>query len=193
LVGLAAFNGGIATSDHAACGAIATNLNARFGSDDVGHEQIWLDDQEVSGVLRTEATGELASQVAAIPSVRAALLERQRRFAQPPGLVADGRDMGTVVFPDAPLKIYLTASAEERALRRYKQLKSKLKVGDLDVSLAALSREVAERDHRDSTRAIAPLIPATDAVMLDSTSLSIDAVVERVLSYWATRSQDDAV
>jgi cytidylate kinase len=101
--------------------------------------------------------------------------------------------MGTVVFPDAPLKIYLTASAEERALRRYKQLKSKLKVGDLDVSLAALSREVADRDHRDSTRAIAPLVPATDAVMLDSTSLSIDAVVERVLSYWATRSQDDAV
>jgi cytidylate kinase len=165
----------------------------RFGSDDLGHEQIWLDDQEVTGVLRTETTGELASQVAAIPSVRAALLERQRRFAEPPGLVADGRDMGTVVFPDAPLKIYLTASAEERALRRYKQLKSKLKVGDLDVSLAALSREVAERDHRDSTRAIAPLVPAADAVMLDSTSLSIDAVVERVLSYWATRSQDDAV
>jgi cytidylate kinase len=193
LVGLAASRSGIATSDEAGCGAIAANLDVRFGSDDAGHEQIWLDGQEVSGILRTEATGELASQVAAIPAVRAALLERQRRFAQPPGLVADGRDMGTVVFPDAPLKIYLTASAEERALRRYKQLKSKLKVGDLDVSLAALSREVAERDHRDSTRAIAPLIPANDAVMLDSTSLSIDAVVERVLNYWATRSQDDAI
>ena len=104
-----------------------------------------------------------------------------------PGLVADGRDMGTVVFPYSPLKIYLTASAEERARRRHKQLKDK----GIDVSLAALSREVADRDHRDSTRAIAPLLPATDAVMLDSTSLSVDAVVERVLKEWATRSQDD--
>jgi cytidylate kinase len=163
-------------------------LNVRFSSDSAGHEQIWLNEQEVSGTLRTEGTGELASQVATIPAVRAALLERQRRFAQPPGLVADGRDMGTVVFPDAPLKIYLTASADERALRRYKQLKDK----GLDVSLAALSREVADRDHRDTSRAIAPLIPATDAVMLDSTSLTIDAVVERVLKEWATRSQDDA-
>jgi CMP/dCMP kinase len=189
LVGLAALNGGIATSDQASCGALAATLDVRFGSDAAGHEQIWLNRQEVSGILRSEATGELASQVAAIPAVRAALLERQRRFAEPPGLVADGRDMGTVVFPDAPLKIYLTASAEERALRRYKQLKDK----GLDVSLAALSREVADRDHRDSTRAIAPLKPATDAVLLDSTSLSIDAVVERVLNEWATRSQGDAV
>jgi CMP/dCMP kinase len=188
LVGLSALKGEISTSDHAKCGELATNLNVKFGADADGHEQIWLDDREISGVLRTEATGELASQVAAIPSVRAALLERQRRFAEPPGLVADGRDMGTVVFPDAPLKIYLTASAEERALRRYKQLKSKLKDGELGVSLAALSREVADRDHRDSTRAIAPLTPASDAVMLDSTSLSIDAVVECVLNEWATRS-----
>jgi CMP/dCMP kinase len=189
LVGLASLNHGIATSDQAGCGALAANLDVRFGSDAAGHEQIWLNGQEVSSILRTEATGELASQVASIPAVRAALLERQRRFAEPPGLVADGRDMGTVVFPDAPLKIYLTASAEVRALRRYKQLKDK----GLDVSLAALSREVADRDHRDSTRAIAPLTPATDAVLLDSTSLSVDAVVERVMNEWATRSQGDAV
>jgi cytidylate kinase len=188
LVGLAGFRAGIATSNHAECGELAANLDVRFSSDAAGNEQIWLNGQEISGILRTEATGELASQVAAIPAVRAALLERQRRFAQPPGLVADGRDMGTVVFPDAPLKIYLTASADERALRRYKQLKDK----GLDVSLAALSREVADRDHRDTSRAIAPLMAATDAVMLDSTSLSVDAVVEHVLKEWATRSQDDA-
>ena len=184
LVGLAAQRSGVATSDYARCGELAANLNVRFGADDAGQEKIWLDGQEVSGVIRTEATGELASQVAAIPAVRAALLERQRRFAEPPGLVADGRDMGTVVFPDAPLKIYLTASAEERAQRRYKQLIAK----GLDVSLAALSREVADRDHRDSSRAIAPLVPAADAVIVDSTSLSIDAVVARVLQLWTSRS-----
>jgi cytidylate kinase len=185
LVGLAAQKAGVATSDHATCGNLATDLNVRFGSDQTHGEQIWLDDQEVSSAIRTETVGELASQVAAIPAVRAALLERQRRFAEPPGLVADGRDMGTVVFSDAPLKIFLTASAEERALRRYKQLIAK----GLDVSLAALSREVADRDRRDSNRAIAPLVPAADAVIVDSTSLSIEAVVERVLQLWTLRSE----
>jgi cytidylate kinase len=188
LVGLAAANQAIAATDHEALSAIAAGLDVRFGSDAAGHELIWLSGEEVSDALRTEMAGERASLVAAVPGVRSALLERQREFAQPPGLVADGRDMGTIVFPAAPLKIYLTASAEERALRRYNQLKSKLKEGVLGVSLAALSREVADRDLRDSSRPIAPLKPAADAVIVDSTSMPIDAVVERVLSLWAMRS-----
>jgi len=115
--------------------------------------------------------------------VRAALVERQRAFAEPPGLVADGRDMGTVIFPEAPLKVFLTASAAERAQRRYKQLKDK----GSDVSLPALSREIAERDARDSTRAVAPLKPAPDARVIDSTGLTIDEVVGRVLELGAGR------
>ena len=119
-----------------------------------------------------------ASRVAAMPLVRTALLDRQRVFARPPGLVADGRDMGTVVFPDAQLKIYLTASAEERARRRHNQLKEK----GLDVSLAALSQEIRERDRRDSSRAVAPLRPAEDAVVIDSTGIPIEGVVDAVLA-----------
>jgi cytidylate kinase len=188
LVGLAAETARIAATDHAALSVLAADLDVRFGSDGAGHEQIWLAGEEVSAAIRTESAGERASQVAAVPGVRSALLERQRQFARPPGLVADGRDMGTVVFPQAPLKIYLTATAEERALRRYNQLKSMLKVGGHDVSLAALSREVADRDLRDSSRPIAPLKPAADAVIVDSTSMSIDAVVERVLDLWAKHS-----
>jgi len=189
LVGLAAHNQGVAPSNHAALSKIAADLDVRFGSDAAGHEQIWLAGQEVSGLLRTETAGERASQVAAVPGVRAALLERQRNFAQPPGLVADGRDMGTVVFPTAPLKIYLTATAQERAQRRYNQLKDKLKDEGLGVSLAALfeqvAKDVAERDQRDSSRPIAPLKPAADAVIVDSTSMTVAAVVERVLNLWA--------
>ena len=132
---------------------------------------------EVSRAIRTEQAGEGASRVAAMPAVRAALLDRQRAFAGPPGLVADGRDMGTVVFPAAALKIFLTASAEERARRRYNQLKDK----GLGANLAALSLEIAERDRRDATRAVAPLRPADDAVIVDSTAMTIDAVVARVL------------
>jgi CMP/dCMP kinase len=149
LVGLAALAAGVPPTDQERCGQIAASLDVRFGADEHGREQIWLSGQEVSNAIRTEVAGERASQVAAIPAVRAALLDRQHRFAEAPGLVADGRDMGTVVFPRAPLKIYLTASADERALRRYKQLKSLLKVGDEDVSLAALfeqvARDIAER------------------------------------------------
>jgi cytidylate kinase len=181
LVGLDAHNRGVAGSDHAALERIAAQLDVKFGMDSTGHEQIWLSGQEVSADIRTEIGGERASQVAAVPAVRAALLERQRAFAQSPGLVADGRDMGTVVFPHARLKVYLTATAEERAKRRYNQLKDK----GLGVSLAALSREVAERDHRDLNRPIAPLRPAPDAVIVDSTSMTIDAVVAQVLSLWA--------
>ena len=124
-----------------------------------------------------------ASAIAAIPEVRAALKDRQRAFRQPPGLVADGRDMGTVVFADAPLKIFLTASAEERARRRYLQLKGK---GD-DVNLASLLDEIRARDERDTQRAVAPLKPAEDAIQLDSTTLSIEEVLQRILSEVADR------
>jgi cytidylate kinase len=139
---------------------------------------VTLDGQDVTRRIRTEEVGAGASRVAAWPAVRAALTDRQRAFAQVPGLVADGRDMGTVIFPGARLKVFLTASAEERAQRRHKQLIGKGSAA----SLAALSREIAERDLRDSTRQVAPLKPAPDAHVLDSTGLSIEAVVERVLS-----------
>jgi cytidylate kinase len=128
--------------------------------------------------IRSEQAGNAASRVAAWPGVRSALFERQRGFMEPPGLVADGRDMGSVVFPDAQLKIFLTASTEERARRRHKQLKEK----GLSVNLAALSAEIAERDRRDATREVAPLVACADAVVIDSTDLGVDAVVERVLA-----------
>jgi CMP/dCMP kinase len=172
--------------DEAANARIAENLNVRFGSDALGEEQIWLEGSEVSRDIRTERAGDGASKVAALPAVRAALVERQRAFARSPGLVADGRDMGTVIFPEAGLKIFLTASAEERARRRYKQLKDK----GVDANLAALSLEIAERDRRDASRPIAPLRPADDALIIDSTSMSIDAVVARVLELAAQRFRE---
>ena len=183
LVGLAAQRAGLAPDDVAAHAKVAANLNVHFAADARNEEQIWLDGADVTGEIRTESCGELASRVAAIPPVRAALLERQHAFAQPPGLVADGRDMGTVVFPAAGLKIFLTATAAARALRRHKQLKDK----GLGVSLAALSREIAERDQRDMSRAVAPLVPADDAVLIDSTLMTIDAVVHQVLTLAAER------
>jgi cytidylate kinase len=151
--------------------------------DDQDEERVTLEGQDVTRDIRSETAGQGASRVAAWPAVRTALLERQRAFAKPPGLVADGRDMGTVVFPQADLKIFLTASPEERAQRRYKQLKDK----GSGVSLAALSREITERDLRDSTRAVAPLKPAPDARVIDSTGLTIDEVVGRVLELGAGR------
>src|SRR5688572_12769500 len=158
--------------------AVARSMKVQFGSVGAGEERVTFDGQDVTHKIRTEAAGAGASRVAAWPAVRAALTDRQRAFAEPPGLVADGRDMGTVIFPEARLKVFLTASAEERAQRRHKQLIEKGSAA----SLAALSREIAERDLRDSTRQVAPLKPAPDAELLDSTGLSIDAVVERVLS-----------
>jgi cytidylate kinase len=172
--------------DEAANARIAENLDVRFGSDALGDEQIWLEGSEVSRDIRTERAGDGASKVAALPAVRAALVERQQAFARSPGLVADGRDMGTVIFPNARLKIFLTASAEERARRRYKQLKDK----GVDANLAALSLEIAERDRRDASRPIAPLRPAEDALIIDSTSMSIDAVVARVLELAAERFRE---
>jgi len=158
--------------------ALARAMRVEFGADTYGDERVLLDGDNVTRQIRTEEAGAGASRVAAWPAVRAALVDRQKAFATPPGLVADGRDMGTVIFPGAPLKVFLTASAEERAKRRHKQLIEKGSAA----SLAALSREIAERDLRDSTRQVAPLKPAPDAQLLDSTGLSIEAVVERVLS-----------
>ncbi len=140
--------------------------------------QIILEGQVVGAELRTEKTGNAASIVAAMPKVREALFQRQRDFRQAPGLVADGRDMGTAIFPDAKAKVFLTASAEERAQRRYKQLKSK----GIDGNLAALLKDINERDERDSSRTASPLKPAADAVIIDTSDLSIEQVVEQVLA-----------
>jgi cytidylate kinase len=155
----------------------------RFGSAPDGSEQVLLGEEDVTAAIRSESAGAGASRVAAWPQVRQALLGRQRAFVEAPGLVADGRDMGTVVFALAPLKIFLTATPEERALRRHKQLKDK----GSDVSLPALSREIAERDARDQTRRVAPLRPAADACVIDSTGMSVEAVVGRVLELGAAR------
>jgi cytidylate kinase len=177
LVALAARRACISLDDAAALGLLAERFNIRFGSNESGDEVVWLDEQDVTRAIRTEGAGNDASKVAALAPVRAALLERQRRFAVPPGLVADGRDMGTVVFPQAKVKIFLTASPAERAQRRYKQLKEK----EVTANLAALSLEIAERDERDSTRSASPLVASADATMLDTTGMSVDDVIERVL------------
>ena len=145
--------------------------------------KIILKEQDVTDKIRDEAVGVRASEIARLPAVRTALLERQRAFRQPPGLVADGRDMGTVVFPDAALKVFLTASPQARAQRRYKQLIDK---GN-SANLATLSRELEERDQRDATRTVAPLKPAADAVSVDSSALTIDEVVDQVLKRYRER------
>jgi CMP/dCMP kinase len=144
-----------------------------------------LIDEDVSEKLRSEPVGNRASEVAKLPSVRQALLRRQRAFRQAPGLVADGRDMGTIVFPDAPLKVFLTASPEIRAERRYKQLIEK----GIDANLRALSRDLRDRDERDAKRAVAPLVPAPDSQVLDSSALSIDEVVERIVGWWQEKKK----
>ena len=164
--------------------AVARSMRVEFGSVGAGEERVLLEGRDVTQKIRTEQAGAGASRVAAWPAVRTALTDRQRSFAQAPGLVADGRDMGTVIFPGAPLKVFLTATAEERAQRRHKQLIGKGPAA----SLAALSREIAERDLRDSTRQVAPLKPAPDAIQLDSTGLSIEDVVERVISLGRERN-----
>jgi cytidylate kinase len=176
LVALAALRRHLDFGDAAALAAAAATLNARF-MPTVAGERIYLDDTDVSAELRTERAGDAASKVAAVPEVRAALLERQRDFALAPGLVADGRDMGTVVFPGASLKVVLTASAEARAMRRHKQLKEK----GIDVSLPDLSWDIAQRDARDANRTVAPFKPAPDAHVIDSTSLTPEEVVAHIL------------
>lgn len=178
LVALKAGRNSVGVDDVPALADLALNLNVRF---DAG--AIWLDDDAVTDAIRAERISSDASKVAAHGPVRQALLERQRAFRQAPGLVAEGRDMGTVVFPDARLKIFLTASAEVRADRRYKQLIEK----GLSASIQALLQEIRERDERDSSRSAAPLKPATDAEMLDTTSLDIGQAVEFVLKLWRGR------
>ncbi len=176
LVAYAGLHKGLAAEDRTGHARLAHGLDSHFGATTEGTELILLGGIDVTAGIRTEQSGMGASRVAAWPEVRAALLTRQRSYASPPGLVADGRDMGTVVFPGAALKIFLVASAEERALRRYNQLKGK----DSAVTLAALSREIAARDRQDATRPVAPLVPAEDAVVIDSTRLTVAEVVERV-------------
>jgi cytidylate kinase len=178
LVALAGRRLGIDLADGAELGRVAEQFDIRFGSSVTGEEIVWLEGRDVTREIRTEHAGNDASKVAALPQVRSALLQRQRRFAVPPGLVADGRDMGTAVFPDATVKIFLTASADERAARRHKQLKEK----GVAATLAALSREIAERDQRDITRSASPLVASNDAVYLDTTGMSVETVVNRVLS-----------
>jgi cytidylate kinase len=181
LVALDALKRGVALDAESAVAGLARELDARFGAEGDG-TRVLLNGLDVTDEIRTEKAGEGASRVAALPAVRQALVARQRAFRRPPGLVADGRDMGAVIFPDAELKIFLTASVEERARRRHKQLKGK----GIDVSLSALSRDMAERDRRDSERAVAPLKPDEDARILDSTGMSIPDVVETVLRWVAT-------
>jgi cytidylate kinase len=178
LVGLAAARARVELGNEPALALLAARLDVRF-TPAAEVERVYLGGKEVAAELRTEQAGEAASQVAAIPAVRTALLQRQRDFAEPPGLVADGRDMGTVVFPSATLKVFLTASAEERAMRRHKQLKEK----GIDVSLPDLSWDIAQRDARDANRPVAPLRPAPDARVIDSTSLAPKEVVARILEW----------
>ncbi|MFK7605670.1 MULTISPECIES: (d)CMP kinase [unclassified Pseudomonas] len=184
LLAFAAANHGVALDNEPLLSKLAAHLDVQFvGATNGKAASIILEGDVVTHAIRSEQVAAGASTVAALPAVRAALLERQRAFREFPGLVADGRDMGTVVFPDAPLKIFLTASAEERARRRYLQLKAK---GD-DVSLPRLLEEIRARDERDTQRAIAPLKPAADAIQLDSTELSIEQVLERIMSEIALR------
>ena len=178
-VGFAASMAGLDLSDAEAVTRCAETTKISFRDPkDNGETRVIVNGLDATAEIRTETCGAAASAIAAIPSVRAALFDKQRSFRKAPGLVADGRDMGTVIFVDAGHKVFLTASAEERAKRRYKQLKEK----GLSVTLASLLREIEARDVRDAGRAVAPLKPAADAILIDSTGMSIDAVVEKVLA-----------
>jgi cytidylate kinase len=179
LVGLSALQQGIADNAESELADLAASMNVRFDSDDNDDERIWLGSVDVTRDIRTEESGLMASKVALLPAVRMALVGLQKVFRKAPGLVADGRDMGTRIFPDAALKVFLTATAEVRAKRRHKQLKDK----GIDVSLPALARDIEDRDRRDSERSIAPLRPADDARVLDSSKLTIDEVTQMVL-FW---------
>jgi cytidylate kinase len=179
LAALAAIRDGLGFDDPAAVARIAATLPVGFGADG----RIRLGDDDVTDAIRAEAVGNGASRIAVHGAVRDALLALQRGFRRPPGLVADGRDMGTVVFPDAALKVFLTASAQSRAERRHKQLIEK----GISANLSSLLQGLVERDARDATRPVAPLVPAQDAHVLDSTSLTVEQTVGRVLELWAAR------
>ena len=176
LLGLVAVRHGIDTAHTSDLTYLAENMDVRFEALANGHNRVLLEGEDVTQELRTEETGALASNVAAIPSVREALLIRQQQFARAPGLIADGRDMGTKVFPNAQLKIFLTASIEERASRRYKQLLEQ----DENVSLRALEEQVRSRDEKDMNREASPLAMATDAIEIDTSDLTIQEAVDRL-------------
>ncbi len=178
LLAFAATNHGIDLTNEEALTRLAAHLDVQFVPSEGNRAQrMILEGEDVTEVIRTELVGAGASKVASLPAVRDALLQRQRAFREPPGLVADGRDMGTIVFPDANLKFFLTASAEERARRRFFQLKA----AGVDVNLASLLEEIVARDARDTQRTVAPLKPADGAIVLDSTTLSIEQVLDRIL------------
>jgi len=185
LLALAAKTHHIELTNDQALETLAAHLDVQFSGEKEDETRILLEGEDVSQVIRTEQCGSAASQVAALPRVREALLARQRAFRELPGLVADGRDMGTVIFPDAMVKIFLTASPESRAKRRYKQLKGK----GISANLADLSRDIRDRDARDANRAVAPLKPADDAIILDSTQMDIDAVLKQVMDLVSQRQQ----
>lgn len=169
---------GISPADEEAIVPLASGLDVTFETE-ADSRKIILEGEDVTDVIRTEEVGSIASQVAALPRVREALLRRQRAFEQAPGLIADGRDMGTVVFPEAGAKIFLTASAEARAERRFNQLKEK----GMSVKLSRLLSDIKARDERDTQRTVAPLVPAEDAFELDSTALSIEQVFEKAVDF----------
>ncbi len=177
LLALAAERHRVSLDDVDALVRLAVTLDVRFTTDEAGGECILLEEEDVSLAIRTVDCGNAASILGALPPVREALLQRQRDFLRPPGLVADGRDMGTVVFPQASCKIFLTASLEERTNRRYKQLMDQ----GISASLVALFDELAKRDERDKNRKVAPLVPAEDAIVIDTTGISLDEVLARVL------------
>jgi cytidylate kinase len=177
VLALAAQKHSVALDNEKALQVLAEHLDVQFIAQESNNPHIILEGEEVTDVIRDEKVGKAASIVAVLPAVRAALLSRQRNFREAPGLVADGRDMGTVIFPDAELKIFLTASLEERAERRYKQLLGK----GIDVNLPNLVNELRERDQRDQERTVAPLKPAEDAICINTDHLNIEQVVERIL------------
>ncbi len=176
LTALAASRNNLSLDDEASLEKIALDLDVRFEPGE-GGLSIYLENQDVSEAIREEAMGMKASKIAAMQGVRAALLERQRAFEQPPGLVADGRDMGTTVFPQAGLKVFMTASCEERAKRRYNQLKQK----GINANLPDLVADLRARDEQDANREVSPLKPAADAIMLDTTEMTIEQVSSKVL------------
>ena len=179
VLAVAAQHHNISVDDEDSLLPVAAHLDVQFQICSEGEGKVILEGEDVSNAIRTEEIGALASKVAAFPRVREALLRRQRAFKVAPGLVADGRDMGTVVFTQAPVKVFLTASAEERAQRRFNQLNAK----GFDVKIGRLLDDIRQRDERDQNRKVAPLVPAEGALIIDSTELSIDEVVSKILSF----------
>jgi len=178
VVGYAAHRDDADLADHAGLAALASRTDIRFDTDGDAEPRVLVDGVDATDAIRTETAGTAASAIASIPEVRQALFDKQHAFRRLPGLVADGRDMGTVIFPDAQFKVFLTASATQRAERRYKQLNDK----GVSVSMVDLLREILARDARDAERVVAPLKPAEDAVLIDTTDVPVERVVERVLA-----------